>query len=320
MGDNSNAFNLWRVMVGITDVLFILVVALLGFHIMSFSAFGFDEIDIKQLLPQFALVFLLINTSIFAIDGVISLSNAMISAIQAGFQDTSIWESLIKITLKGPTLGIGGLMILIALLIISVILLVYYVLRLVVLYLGAVLSPLVLLLWLIPAFKDFAVTALKVYLTTIFVLFVHVVILLLAASIFEGVSVGSGEPNAIMGLIIGLATLMALLKTQGVMQQLTYAASTPRAAREMAGSFMKGASYSYKTGKKAYEAGKFGGKTGITMTNYVKSRMQAKNPDADSNQGGQSKKAASKAAATGSSAKPLKNGETVKAEKMEKQK
>jgi len=71
MGDNSNVFNLWLALVGIADALFVLVVALLGFHVMSFSSFGFDELDIKQILPQLALVFLLMNTSIFAIDAVI---------------------------------------------------------------------------------------------------------------------------------------------------------------------------------------------------------------------------------------------------------
>jgi hypothetical protein len=34
MADNSGVFNLWLVMLGIADVLFIVVVALLGFHVM----------------------------------------------------------------------------------------------------------------------------------------------------------------------------------------------------------------------------------------------------------------------------------------------
>jgi hypothetical protein len=40
-----------------------------------------------------------------------------------------------------------------------------------------------------------------------------------------------------------LATVLALLKTQGVMKELAWASSTPRAAREMAGSFMRGFGY-----------------------------------------------------------------------------
>lgn len=245
MGDNSNVFNLWLAIVGIADALFVLVVALLGFQVMSFSSLGFDELDIKQILPQLALVFLLMNTSIFAIDAVIGLSNGMIHALQAGFPCTSIWDLLGDITKKSSDLGLGGLLVMIAFLVLTVMLLVYYVGRLITLYIGAVLSPIVMLLYLIPAFKDFAITALKTYLMTIFVLFVQVVIMQLASSIFSGMLQNdtSGQPNTLMALIVGLATVLALLKTQGVMYELSHAASTPRAAREMAGSFMRGVGY-----------------------------------------------------------------------------
>src|SRR5579859_1802767 len=56
MATNSAVFNLWLVMVGICDALFVVVVALLGFHVMSASTFGFDDIEIKHLLPRFGLV------------------------------------------------------------------------------------------------------------------------------------------------------------------------------------------------------------------------------------------------------------------------
>lgn len=245
MGDNSSVFNLWLAIVGIADVLFILVVALLGFHIMSFNSLGFDELDIKQILPQLAFVFLLMNTSIFAIDAVIGLSNGMIHALQSGFPSTSIWDLLSKLTEQSASLGLGGLLVMIAFLVLTVMLLVYYVGRLITLYIGAVLSPLVLLLYLLPAFKDFAISALKTYLTVIFVLFVQVVIMQLASSIFSGMLQGDNgdQPDTLMALIVGTATVLALLKTQGVMKELSYAASTPRAAREMAGSFMRGVGY-----------------------------------------------------------------------------
>ncbi|HEU5187460.1 MAG TPA: hypothetical protein VFT87_03070, partial [Candidatus Saccharimonadales bacterium] len=209
---------------------------------------------IKQLLPQIALIFLLVNTSIFLIDAVISLSNGMIYALQSGFPSTDVWGVLAQITKESSEMGVAGLLVMVAFLVLSVMLLVYYVLRLVTLYIGAILSPLVFLLWLLPGFKDFAITALKTYLTTIFVLFVHVVILLLAASIFSGMLDGdtSEQPNTLMALIVGLATVVALLKTQGFMQELSYAASAPRAAREMSSTFMKGVSYTMKTAKAPY--------------------------------------------------------------------
>jgi hypothetical protein len=125
-------------------------------------------------------------------------------------------------------------------LIFTVILLVFYVGRLVTLFVGAVLAPVILLLWLIPAFRDFVETAIKVYLMAIFVLFVHVVILLLASSLFVGMS--GDANNVIMAMIAGLATVLALLKTQGVMTQLSFASLGPRTARQLGGQFVNAVS------------------------------------------------------------------------------
>ena len=319
MGDNSSVFNLWLAIVGITDVLFVLAVALLGFQVMSFSTFGFEELDIRQLLPQLALVFVLANTSIFVIDSIIGLSNAMIHALQSGFPSTDIWAVLGQITEKSSDLGVAGLLVMVAFLVLAVMLLVYYVGRLISLYLGAILSPLVLLLWLIPAFKDFAITALKTYLTTIFVLFVHVVILLLAASIFTGMLQGdnNGQPNTLMALIVGLATVVALLKTQGFMQELSYAASAPRAARELSGSFMRGVGYMNKTAalpvtitKKAIDAGK--------AIKRLRGRLDSNyNPSSPSGKPGKKPTIIRMDSSTPKSkpATPLKTGETRRAKK-----
>lgn len=251
MAENSSVFNLWLAIVAIADVLFVLVVAMLGFNIMSASVFGLDEIEFKHLLPQLGLIFLLMNSSIFAIDTVIEVSNGMIKALTAGFGDTSVWKVLGDVTKQASELGVATLLIMVAFLIIAVMLLVYYVGRLVTLYLGAVLSPLVLLLWLLPSFKDFAANAAKTYLTTIFVLFIHVVILLLAASIFSTLSAASPDHTAdpIMALIVGLATLIALLKTQGVLTQLSYASIGPKAMRRLGGQFVNSVSYATSAAK-----------------------------------------------------------------------
>jgi hypothetical protein len=114
MGDNLSVFNLWVALVAIADVLFIGVVALLGFQVMSFASLGIDEVDFKQLLPQMAVIFLLINVSIFAIDAIISLSNAMIYALKSGFPSTSIWNDLAAITKQSTEMGVAGLLVMTA--------------------------------------------------------------------------------------------------------------------------------------------------------------------------------------------------------------
>lgn len=255
MAANSAVFNLWLIMTGICDGLFVLVVALLGFHVMSASTFGFDEIDVKQLLPRFGLIFLGMNTSIFVIDTFIGISNAMISAINAATGTNSVWDTLSQVVKQSGDQGVAALLIMVAFLILSVVLLVYYIGRLVTLYIGAVLSPAVLLTWLVPGFRDFAETAAKTYIVTIFVLFVHVVILQLAASLFVGMAAGSGNnlPDTLMAMLTGLATIIALLKTQSVMMQFSYVSMGSRNMRKLGGQFMNGVGY--LTGKGGAVAG-----------------------------------------------------------------
>jgi hypothetical protein len=310
MGNNSSVFNLWAAVVGITDVLFILVIALIGFQVMSAATLGFDEVELKQLLPQMVFIFLLINTSIYIIDGFISLSNAMVYAIQSAFASTSVWDVLADITKKSSDMGLAGLLIMIAFLILSVMLLVYYVLRLVGLYIGTILAPVVILLWLLPAFKDFAVSALKTFLVAVFILFVHVIILLLVASIFVGINSGetNGQPNTLMALIVGLAAVVALLKAQGIMNQLVAAASGPRAARELGTHFMRGVSYMSRTTRNTKNFAKGTYSNGAKVGQYIQKKQDAK--------------AAGVRVVTKPSpsipVKSLATGETRKAEKVEK--
>lgn len=261
MASNLSVFNLWLAIVGMTDVLFVVVLALIGFHVMSATSFGFDEIEFKHLLPRIALVFLLLNTSIFMIDGIIELSNALITAIGQISGSSTPWETLTKVVEQTSGQGLAALLMMLAFLIFSVFLLVYYVLRLVTLFIGAVISPLVILVWLIPGFRDFSETAAKTYMSTIFVLFVHVVILQLAASLFTGIAaVGDNQvPDTLMALVVGLATVMALLKTQGVMMQFSYASMGARNARKLGGQFMNGVSY-MTTGKGGKRAKAIAGK------------------------------------------------------------
>jgi len=245
MAANPSVFSLWLAVLAIADSLFVLVVAALGFNLMSATSLGLSEVNLKQVLPQLGLAFLLMNSSIFAIDTIIGLSNGMIDALRAGFGAAPVWQTLILVTDQAGGLGLAALLIMIVFVIMSVILLVYYVGRLITLYLGAILAPLILMLWLLPSFKDFASSAAKTYLTTIFVLFVHVVILELAASIFATLITSGPDktPDTIMALVVGLSTLVALLKTQGVMTQLTYASIGPKAARRLGTQFVNGISH-----------------------------------------------------------------------------
>jgi len=170
---------------------------------------------------------------------------SFIAAISRAGDGATVWSTLTEVVKASGGQGVAALLIMFAFLIFSVILLVYYVGRLVTLFIGAVVSPLVILIWLVPGFRDFSETAMKTYLTTIFVLFIHVVILLLAASLFTGISAASGTntPNTLIAMVTGLATIIALLKTQGVMMQFSYVSLGPRSMRQLGSQFMNGVSY-----------------------------------------------------------------------------
>lgn len=286
MTQNQSVFNLWLAMVGITDVLFIVIIALVGFHVMSASTFGFDEIEFKHILPRIGLAFLFLNTSIFVIDGVIELSNVLIDAVNKVGDTSSVWLTLTEVVKGAGGQGVAALLIMLAFLIFAVILLVYYVGRLVTLFIGAVLSPIVILVWLIPGFRDFSETAMKTYLSTIFVLFVHVVILQLSASLFTGMSATSGNdvPNTLIAMVTGLATIIALLKTQGVMMQFSYVSLGPRSMRQLGSQFMNGVSY-------------LGGK-GQSAANTVTNKVSSRNNGSNSSSGGSTAKSSNAASST----------------------
>lgn len=245
MGDNPAVFNLWLTVVGIANALFVLVVALLGFHVMSAASLGLDEIEFKHLLPKLGVTFLLMNMSLFAIDTVIALSNVMVGAIESAYSSISVWDALSSVAGEAGSQGLVALLIMVVFMVLSAILLVYYVMRIVTLYVGAILAPIVILLQMLPGFKDFAATAIKTYTTNTFVLFVHAIILTLSATLFAGIQNEVAEQpfDPVMAMVIGVATLMTLLKTQGVMMQMSYVSTGPKALRKLGGQFMNGVSY-----------------------------------------------------------------------------
>lgn len=244
VASNHSVFDLWVSSVGIADALIVLVIMLIGIHMMGFISLGLESISLRQVLPQIGLVFLLINSSIFLIDAVISLSNVLIKAISGGNATNSVWKVLSEVVNQPSAYGLAALIIMTIFLVFSVILLIYYVGRIVTIYLGAILAPLVILCWLLPSLRDVAVSASKRYFSAIFVLFIHVVILQLAATLLSGmISTSNPNPDPLMAMVIGLATLVALLKTQGVMSQLSYATIGPRMTRQIAERLVVNASY-----------------------------------------------------------------------------
>ncbi len=244
MASQAQVFNMWLVLLGIANILFTLVVALLGFRVMSAEMFGLGDIELRTMLPQIGLIYLLMNVSIFAIDLIISLSNAIISAIYAGFPGTDIWKSLIATGVHANALPLASLLVFVAFTVLACMLVVYYLERIIILCLGAALSPLLVILWLLPGFRDFVSNLIRTYIVVVFVLVVHVVILMLGATLLNSELTGpNGTPNALADLFIGVAIITTLLSAQRFLVQISLISSSASSARKMGKQFAAGWRY-----------------------------------------------------------------------------
>jgi len=92
-----------------------------------------------------------------------------------------------------------------------------YISRLIFISLGAVLSPFIFLLSALPKFSDFALIAIKTYLVSIFIVFVHVVIIQLASSFL---TLPDHSENSIISIAVGIGLFITLLKTPNLMMQM----------------------------------------------------------------------------------------------------
>ncbi|MEI8143815.1 MAG: hypothetical protein WCG48_04370 [Candidatus Berkelbacteria bacterium] len=234
LSTNSVVFNFWLIIVGITDSLFAVAIALLGLHVMAASSFGFEELTLKELLPKIGLAFLGANTSIFLIDWIIQLCQTLVSAVlhaSGGIGQAWIINAFDPATLLSGQTAIVTLIFVVIFILLAAVLLLFYISRLMVLAFGAVISPLVCLLWLLPITTDFASNLFKVYFVTIFTIFVHVVIIQLASAFLT--IPGQYGTNPVISIMIGIALFSLLLKSTATAMQLALAGGTSGAIKKL---------------------------------------------------------------------------------------
>ncbi|EKD99504.1 MAG: hypothetical protein ACD_22C00239G0001, partial [uncultured bacterium] len=107
-------------------------------------------------------------------------------------------------------------------LIVAIVLLFMYISRLIIISLGAVLSPFVFLLWTLPKTADFAEMAVKGYLVLVFTIFVHVVTIQLAGAFL---SLAEQTDNSLISIAVAIGLLLTLLKTPSFLMQLIFSSS-----------------------------------------------------------------------------------------------
>lgn len=239
VASNSVIFNFWLTMLGITDALFVLLIALLGFQFMSASSFGYDELEFKQILPKVGLAFLGANSSIFLIDWIISLSNTLVNALIAttgGISQAWVLNAINITNLSNGDVALVTLIFMLLFVILAAVLLLLYITRLIAISLGAVLSPLIFLLWAVPKFADFAEISAKTYIVTIFTVFVHVVIIQLASA-FLALPEQAGT-NSLISVLVAIGLFITLLRTPSFMLQLVFYNTGRGMVRKLGGQIM----------------------------------------------------------------------------------
>ena len=258
LSTNSVVFNFWLVIVGITDSLFAIGIALLGFHVMSASTFGYEEMTLKEMLPKIGLAFVAANTSIFWIDWIISLCQTLVRAVlnaTGGLGNAWIINAFDPAALLTGSTAIITLIFAILFILLAIVLLIFYISRLMILAFGAVISPLACLLALSPKFSDMVANAGKIYLVTIFTVFLHVIIIQLASGFLT--VPGQAGANPIISLLVGIALFFVLLKSTSMTVQLAMSGQTGNAMKKMGTQLMNVlSSGSTKSGETAQAASK----------------------------------------------------------------
>lgn len=232
---NSVVLNFWKITVGIVDVLFVLVVALLGLRMMSAEALGFEEVELRQILPRIGLAFVGANMSLFLADFMVQTCNTLVKAIldsTGGLNQAFVTDAVNPTTLLTGTTPLITLVFLVLFLVVSIVLLFMYISRLIFLSLGAVLAPFIFLLWTLPKFADFAEIAVKSYLVTVFMIFVHVVVIQLASSFL---ALPTHTDSSIVSIAVAIGLFLALLKIPQVLMQMVFYTSGVGSLRRIGG-------------------------------------------------------------------------------------
>lgn len=219
---NKTIVNFWLVSLGIVDSLFVLVTAFLGLHLMSAETFGFEEIELKQILPRLGLFFLGANVSLFLANYVIVTCNALVSAVlnsTGGLNHAWVVNIINSSGVINNNTQLIILIFLIIFLIIAIVLLFMFITRLIFISLGAVLSPFIFLLWTIPKFSDLAEVATKSYFTAVFMVFIQVIIVQLAASFL---ALPEQSNNSLISISIAIGLFLTLLKVPSFMTNMMF--------------------------------------------------------------------------------------------------
>lgn len=234
---NKTIVNFWLISLGITDSLFIIIVALLGLKVMSGDTFGFEEIELKQIIPRIGLFFLGANVSLFLADYILTTCNTLVTTVLNASGGLS--HSWVVNIINSENIFSGGnnvplitLIFLIIFLVVAILLLFMFITRLIIISVEAVLSPFVFLLLTLPKFSDLAEITIRSYLVAVFMVFIQVVVIQLAASFLN---LPEQSNNSLISIAVAIGLFLTLLKIPGSLNQMIFYVSGSRGFKKIGG-------------------------------------------------------------------------------------
>ena len=220
ISDNQAIWQLWVISVGLSNSLLVLMVIFLGARSMVAPMLGWQSQEWWQLGGRILLTFILANTSLWLIDGLIRLTNAILVSLHQQVSSADFWGYLTPLVTQTGWASLAMLLGLVILVLLAGWLAVYYVGRLIGLYVGAVLAPLVITLGLLPTWRPFSRLASQAYLGLIAILVVHNLILLVATTILTDIN-ATGTNSVFLVIMVSLATLVCLVRSPNWLTQAT---------------------------------------------------------------------------------------------------
>lgn len=210
---------IWKTIRIITNALFILVAIVGAITIASRDHLNIDAYEIRVFAPRLVWGFIVSNLSLYACSFLIELNNGLVRAVTGVGIDVKNLNLFKSIGTFSKTLAMAPFLSLIGLILLFMVAIIYTI-RLGMIWVLTILSPLAFAFWVLPQTQFLMRIWSRAYISTVFVQFLHALILTVFLRLqFEG-SMAEG--------LVSIAVLYLIVKIPKMLLQATmYSNATP---------------------------------------------------------------------------------------------
>lgn len=227
---NSTVVKYWLIILGITESLFVLVMILLGYNLMTGDVFGLvGEQSPKQIILRLGAGMAGAALSLFIADTLVGLANFMVDTVNQS--SGGLAHSWVLNIIHTPSIGssLAVLLLSIAYIVLAIMLIVLYAMRLAVVVAGAVFFPFIFLFLVIPRLHGFAEGLIRNYIIAVFLPFTHLVIIQLFAEFLKMPE----QKNDFVSFLSAIGLFLVLLKIPGFLSTMAARGAESEVSRQM---------------------------------------------------------------------------------------